>query len=60
MTTERTHALARIIADGIAKQDEEFDNLGDAESIVFTGIMPTVNLVELAEYIEGNFGAEQQ
>ena len=54
MASEKIHALARVIADGIAKQDPEFDNLGDGESIVFMSEMPTINVVQLAEYIEAN------
>jgi len=43
--------LAHHIAEAIAEQNEEFDNLGDNESISFTGNLPTINLVQLAEDI---------
>lgn len=43
--------LARLIAIEIAAQDNETDNLGDGESIVLMGNLPTINLVQLAEKI---------
>ena len=44
--------LAKKIAELIAAQNEEFDELGDSESICFMGELPTINLVELAEGIQ--------
>ena len=44
-------SLAILIAVEIAKQDNELDNLGDGESVVFMGKCPTINLVQLAEKI---------
>lgn len=43
--------LAQFIAETIAEQGVETDNLGDGESIVLIGHLPTINLVELAEKI---------
>jgi hypothetical protein len=47
----RIQSLAILIAVEIAKQDNELDNLGDGESVVFMGKCPTINLVQLAEKI---------
>lgn len=43
--------LAQLIADEIATQGNETDNLGDNESIVLVGDTPTINLAQLAERI---------
>lgn len=43
--------LAEKIAEAIAEQSQEFDNLGDNESIILMGEMPTINLVMLAEFL---------
>ncbi len=45
--------LDERIAEGIHKQRQEFDNLGDGESIVLVGKVPTINLKQLAEFIRG-------
>ena len=44
-------SLGILIAVEIAKQDQEIDNLGDGESIVFMGKCPVLNVVQLAEKI---------
>lgn len=46
--------LAEKIAEAIAEQSQEFDNLGDNESIIFVGHTPTINLVMLAEFLLRN------
>lgn len=47
----RIQSLAVFLAVEFAKQDNELDNLGDGESIVFMGKCPTINVVQLAEKI---------
>ncbi len=49
--TDRITKLASLIAEEIAAQGNETDNLGDDESLCLTGPLPTINLVQLAERI---------
>ena len=45
--------MAVVIAKEIIRQNDadNIDNLGDGESLLFTGNTPVVNVVELAEVI---------
>ncbi len=49
----KVEALGSLIAAEICRQagPDMVDNLGDGESIIFTGPCPAVNLTELAEKI---------
>ena len=47
----KAQELAQVIADEIARQGNEVDNLGDNESVVLMDNCPTINLVQLAECI---------
>lgn len=49
--TMTTTYLAQVIANEIAAQGNETDNLGDNESLCLIGILPTINLVQLSEVI---------
>lgn len=43
--------FSHAIAEGISLQNQGIDNLGDNESIVLMGTLPTINLVQLAEHL---------
>lgn len=47
--------LGEFIATEIVAQGNEIDGLGDAESVVLCGNLPTINIAELAEKICAKF-----
>jgi hypothetical protein len=47
----RAQQLSQRIAEGLAMQNIELDNLGDGESIVVLSKHDAVNLLQLAEYL---------
>lgn len=47
----RVGGVKPIIADEIAAQGNEVDNLGDGESICLMGALPTINMLRLAEVV---------
>jgi hypothetical protein len=49
--TEDAEKLAGFIANELAYQGNEIDNLGDCESVVLVSAVPTINLNLLAENI---------